>query len=286
MTKTPKKIEIFLPSGDPQGIRVAHITTLTVKVIDVPKDLLTAFLEMEDSRGVAVYFLLGAPDETDRPHVYIGQTSDLRKRLASHSRSKAFWQRAFVLSSKTGLMTETHALFLEWHCLQVAAQVGRFSSRNGNDGRKPDVLPPLQAECLEVFETGKVLLAILGFPIFESGRASSVGSDNPDLWFCKAGGASARGLYASDGFTVLKESIGRLDNVPSIGAANARFRSKLVEDGVMRVAGDRVVFDKDQLFGSPSMAAIAVLGRTANGWKEWKDKDNRTLDEIRRREID
>ena len=24
-------------------------------------------------------------------------------------------------------------------------------------------------------------------------------------------------------------------------------------------------------FGSPSMAAVALLGRTANGWMEWKD---------------
>jgi hypothetical protein len=46
--------------------------------------------------------------------------------------------------------------------------------------------------------------------------------------------------------------------------------------------GDTVVFAKDHLFGSPSMAALAVLGRTSNGWKEWKSADGTTLDTIKR----
>lgn len=35
-------------------------------------------------------------------------------------------------------------------------------------------------------------------------------------------------------------------------------------------------------FWSPSAAAAAVLGQRANGWTEWKDKDNKTIDEIYR----
>ena len=30
------------------------------------------------------------------------------------------------------------------------------------------------------------------------------------------------------------------------------------------------------------MAAIALLGRTANGWKEWKSDTGMTLDELKR----
>jgi hypothetical protein len=32
------------------------------------------------------------------------------------------------------------------------------------------------------------------------------------------------------------------------------------------------------------MTAIALLGRTANGWTTWKTKDGRTLHEVHRRE--
>lgn len=54
----------------------------------------------------------------------------------------------------------------------------------------------------------------------------------------------------------------------------------------MRAEGDSVVFEKDHLFRSPSMAALALLGRTANGWIEWKAEDGRTLDEIKRSGLD
>lgn len=50
----------------------------------------------------------------------------------------------------------------------------------------------------------------------------------------------------------------------------------------MREVGDTVVFEKDHLFGSPSMALIALLGRTANGWREWKNKDGLSLHQVKR----
>lgn len=36
----------------------------------------------------------------------------------------------------------------------------------------------------------------------------------------------------------------------------------------------------DHLFSSPSMAAIAILGRNANGYTEWKNKDNVSLKKL------
>ncbi len=39
-------------------------------------------------------------------------------------------------------------------------------------------------------------------------------------------------------------------------------------------------------FSSPSAAACFVLGTSANGWTEWKDKSGRTLDELFRRQAE
>ena len=39
MTTTPKTIPIFLPGGDPHGIRIAETTTRIVQVIEVPRNL-------------------------------------------------------------------------------------------------------------------------------------------------------------------------------------------------------------------------------------------------------
>jgi predicted GIY-YIG superfamily endonuclease len=282
MSMTPKTIQIFLPGGDPRGIRVAEITTRIVQVIEVPRSLLQDFLRMPESDQVSVYFLFGEAEDGTDPKVYLGQTGDLRARLAKHNKEKEFWERALVLISRTNSLTQTHALFLEWHCLQAARNAGRYSDENGNSGSKPHTPAPLEADCLEIFETGHALLATLGYPIFDPVAKVAAASKTDEIFFCKASGANARGMYTQEGFVVLKGSIGRRENVPSIGTTNERFRLRLLETGVTRANGDTIVFQKDYLFRSPSMAAIALTGRTANGWLEWKTKSGETLDSLKR----
>lgn len=283
MTASAKTIQIFLPSGDPRGLRVAEITTRIVQVIEVPRSRLDEFARMAESAQVGVYLLFGAAEDGAEPQVYVGQTGDLRARLASHHAKKDFWQRALVVVSRTNSLTQTHALFLEWHCLKRAAEVGRYAIENGNTGSKPHTPAPLEADCLEIFETAGILLATLGFPVFDAvGRAAGA-----ERFFCTSAGTDARGVLVDDGFVVLKGSIGRRESVRSIrDASTGRARSRLIDSGVVRVEGDTIVFDRDHLFGSPSMAALAVLGRNSNGWVEWKTKDGRTLDEVHRREPD
>lgn len=82
---------------------------------------------------------------------------------------------------------------------------------------------------------------------------------------------------------VLKGSSGRKEVVASgIGTSRERMRLNLIQAEILRHEGDRVVFQKDHLFPSPSAAAIALQGRNANGWTEWRTKDGHTLDEVQR----
>jgi predicted GIY-YIG superfamily endonuclease len=281
MTHAAKTIQIFLPNGDPRGLRVAEITTRIVQVIEVPRSRLEEFAKMPESSQVGVYFLFGNENENDAPQVYIGQTGDLQARLASHNKNKEFWQRALVLISRTNTLTQTHALFLEWHCLKVASEVGRYVLDNGNAGSKPHTPAPLEADCLEIFETGGILLSTLGFPLFDPVIRASGAPE--EVFYCTAAGANGRGMLTDDGFVVLKGSTGRKENVPSLqGTSTEKFRAKLIETGVMTVDGDKVVFEKDYLFRTPSGAAIALMARTTNGWTAWKSKDGRTLDELKR----
>ena len=283
MTPTPKTIQIFLPGGDPRGIRVAELTTRIVQVIEVPRSLLPDFLKMTESDQVAVYFLFGQNEETGEPRVYIGQTGDLRARLTSHNQKKDFWERAAVLISRTNSLTQTHALFLEWYCLQAVRRAGRYGDENGNNGTRPHTPAPLEADCLEIYETGHALLATLGYPLFDTVAKTISEQDGTEIFYCTGSGADGRGQYTPEGFVVLQGSIGRRENVPSlVGTPGEKFRSRLVETGVMTEEGDTVVFQKDHLFNSPSMAAIALMGRTANGWLEWKAKDGKTLDAVKR----
>jgi len=279
---TPKTIQIFLPCGDPQGIRIAEITTRIMQLIEVPRSLLGDFFKMPESGQVAVYFLFGGNDDGREPIVYIGQTGDLRARLASHNREKDFWQRALVLVSRTNSLTQTHALFLEWFCIQSARKAGRYKDENNTNGSKPHTPAPLEADCIEIFDTGNTLLATLGYPVFEPVGKHSGKSEPNELFYCKASGIDGQGLYTQEGFVVLKGSVGRRANVRSIGKSEERCRQNLIATGVMREEGEMVVFNRDHLFNSPSAAAGALLGRTTNGWVEWKNEDGETLGALKR----
>ena len=55
-----------------------------------------------------------------------------------------------------------------------------------------------------------------------------------------------------------------------------------VTAGVLAHNGDTCVFTRDHLFASPSIATIAVMGRSANGWLVWKTSLGQTLDGAKR----
>ena len=82
-----------------------------------------------------------------------------------------------------------------------------------------------------------------------------------------------------DGFVVLKGSKSNKDETKTAGTWVTGMRKKLLDDKILTPDNGVLVFAEDFVFGSPSAAAAAVLGRRANGWIEWKDASGRTLGE-------
>jgi len=233
-----------------------------------------------------MYFLMGELSETGLPRVYIGQSGNVGNRLVQHNQNKDFWNRALVVISLTNSMTQTHALFLEWFAISEATKAGRYSLENGNTGARPHTPAPLEADCHEIHETAATLLATLGQPIFEPLTNAPTARGDKELFYCKGSGADGVGEYTTEGFVVLKGSRGRMENVASIqGTSNQRFRDQLVIEGIMAVRDGMLIFTRDHLFASPSMAAMALMGRSANGWLEWKSPQGRTLDEVKRQSV-
>lgn len=203
MNPTPKTIQIFLPGGDPRGIRIAEITTRIIQVIEVPRNPLQEFTKMPESDQVSVYFLIGNEGDGTAPDVYVRQTGNLRRRLVRHHQEADFWQRALALVSRTNSLTQTHALFLEWYCLQTVRKAGRYVDRNSNSGSKPHTPAPLEADCLEIFETGSTLLASLGRPLFDPVGVSGTSPADEEVFTCTSSGIKGRALYTAEGFVVL-----------------------------------------------------------------------------------
>ncbi|MCK9687336.1 GIY-YIG nuclease family protein [Scleromatobacter humisilvae] len=263
---------------------MAALTTNIVQVIEVPRALLAEFYAMDEAQRVGVYFLIGDNEASQTSSVYIGQTGELGKRLSQHNKTKEFWNRALVVISLTNSLTQTHALFLEWLSIKLANEVGRYSVENGNSGSEPFTPKPLEADCHDIFDTMRMLLATLGQPIFEPlAKPKDVAAQNNELFFCAYAGTDATGEYTEEGFVVLKGSKGRLEMTPSrVKAGSDKRRQALIEDGTLAIEGSFVVFQKAVLFKTPSGASDMVTGASTNGWTLWRTKGGKTLDELKR----
>lgn len=56
----------------------------------------------------------------------------------------------------------------------------------------------------------------------------------------------------------------------------------MIKDQVLELQKDRLVFLQDFIFSSPSAASDMIKANSSNGWIEWKNKDDKTLDELKR----
>lgn len=260
---------------------MAEITTRIVRVVAVPRSLLSDFCSMPEAAGGAVYLLVGGDDDTVKPTVYIGQTGDLKKRLTRHNRDQSWeWQQAVVVLSRADSLTATHSLYLERLCIQSAKEAGRYVVENDTNGNRLNTTRPLEAECEELLETAKVLIATLGYRVF----TPPLQSPEPEsLFFCTAAGTDARAQYNPEGMVVLKGSKARLSCAENFKEKPLyKMRQGLVEAGILVSDGEHLLFAQDHPFQSPSSAAAIVVGNSMNGWAAWKDSRGRTLDEVKR----
>jgi hypothetical protein len=297
-----KTIQIYLPSGDPRGMRIAEITTRIVRTFEIPRAELSKFLARPEASQVGVYFLFGE-NEAGNPACYIGQSGAVGERLKNHNINKDFWTRAIAVVSLTNNWTQTHVTYLEWLCLQAAKQADRFELENGNEGSKPFTPEALEADCQEVFETVQFLTTALVYPLFDElptkqtiqnklalQRVSTLDSNESNrdlkLYACKGkGGADAQGVYTSEGLVVFKGSKARksvVDSLKTNGFIDKR--NALVTQTKLVEVGELLEFVEDVLFTSPSAASCMVLARPSNGWIDWVLPDGRTLHDIERSE--
>ncbi|WP_234009283.1 DUF4357 domain-containing protein [Deinococcus sp. NW-56] len=91
----------------------------------------------------------------------------------------------------------------------------------------------------------------------------------------------ALGARVGETFVVRAGSTARAQVAPSFETHHyAKLRASLIEEGrlTLQPGGEALVFQQDVPFDSASAAAAVIVGRAANGLKEWKEPGtNRTL---------
>ena len=70
-----------------------------------------------------------------------------------------------------------------------------------------------------------------------------------------------------------------------VNRSAGKHRQRLIDSGDLVLDNGTYRLGRDVLFRSPSGASDVVLGRSSNGWIEWRDSAGRTLDELKRQKV-
>ncbi len=298
MASGARTIEIFLPDGEPTGVKVAHIRNRNIEATYIPRAKLSELKTRESLQGVGIYLLVGEAEQYAKPPVYIGEAEVVYTRLLQHNASKDFWNYCITLTSNNRHLTKTHVRFLEWLCHNKAASAHRCTLVNSNLPTKPHVQESTEADLYDNFESIDLLVSTLGLNIFQSlFLAKETMTDKPfakltqdlsaehlKVFSLKGRGAEAEGIYTQEGFLVFAGAKFSKDLSDSLSKTNApKTREQFIKDGVVERKNGDLILKEAHVFPSPSAAATLIVGNSLNGWITWKLPDGRTLHDIYRK---
>ena len=273
-TRQPYSIKIFLPGGDPDGLRTIEKSNWSGAGLVVPRSLLGEAKQRREFMRTGVYVLVGPPEESGLPRIYVGEGDPIRPRLEQHAAKKDFWTICIAFTSKDEILNKAHVQYLEARLIALASQAKRCVLDNGNVPQLPSLSEADKADADGFLAEMMLCFPVLGVAVFS---AATIEHKKVLELSLKAKGIEARGWETPQGFMVRSGSHAVKSEVPSCHAYLKELRAALIENGVLKASGNDYVFAQDYVFSSPSTAAGVVLGRSANGRIEWVTKDGRTL---------
>lgn len=268
-----KTISIYIPDANPRSIKICDIKDRIVKAIFIPRNKLTEATKRKELQDPGIYFLIGEPNEIGKSSVYIGEAEVLLTRLKQHNATKDFWNTAICFVSEKHNINKAHIKYLENYACSQAKKINKCELENSINPTQSSLTEEDVDFVLSFFDDLKLLIATLGYPIFEETK-----KDKSKIFICKGKDAQATGEYTEDGLVVFKGSKTNLTESKTAGSWVINMRKSLIEKGILKQEGSVLVFTEDYSFKSPSASAAVILARRANGWIEWKDKNGKTMD--------
>lgn len=280
MKRFGKTIKLFLIDGEPNGRMTCELSNWTGKAYKIPRIMIKDSSSREDLKSPGIYLLFGENDE-GKGLVYIGEAETIIDRLKQHVAQKEFWSEVILFISKDENLNKAHIKYLENRLYELTKKVNSYVLENTTIPSKSSISESEIAEMEEFIENIKLLTNTLGHRVFESLVNAEISkSKKSNLFYINATrGANGFGIPSSKGFIVFKNSEIATSTVDSMQKSLLNIRQKLIDNKTIVKNEKLLVFEKDYEFSSPSTAAAIVMGRNANGLREWKLKNGTSLKE-------
>ena len=171
-----KTIKLLLNEGTLKGvISMADSSWNSGKFYSAPRESIDDLLKLKSIDHYGVYLLLS----DDR--VYVGQASDLAKRVKQHIIGKTWWDRVVVFTTDNNSLDKADIDYLEASLIEKADKVGRLDSDNKNKGNKKKVNEFREVELEQYLDEALFLLELIGIDVFSSGKGRSKNKANVSI---------------------------------------------------------------------------------------------------------
>jgi hypothetical protein len=275
----PFSIRIFVPGGDPDGLRLVEKSNWTGVGVVFNRSNFKQVVGRPECERTGVYVLVGGSEDSALPTIYVGEGDPVKDRLTQHQQKKDFWDWAVFFVTKDNSLNKAHVQHLESRLHDLARSAKQCNLENAVAPAPPTLSEAERADVESFLLDILSICPLLGLSVFEKAEGLHRGTDTLML-FISAKGVTASGYEDPRGFVVCKGSEFFTDETPSSHAYLRTLRKDLVSKGVVSEERGRLRFNQDHVFTSPSTAAGVVLGRNSNGRETWKTEDGRTLKQV------
>ncbi|MDR1412360.1 MAG: GIY-YIG nuclease family protein [Actinomycetes bacterium] len=157
-----KTIRLLLFDGTLDGLLMVEDNSWTGRMLVSPRESIGDMLARDDVNRYGIYVLLSERE------VYIGQASDLKKRISQHygAGGKDWWTRAVLLTTKDDSLTRSDIDFLESRLIDVAESLDTLHVDNRARGNRVKVDEFRENELTQYLDNAKLLLELIGITVF------------------------------------------------------------------------------------------------------------------------
>lgn len=196
-----KTINLLMNDGNLQGVvTIEDSAWNSGEMYSAPRESVRELLDTEACNKYGIYLLIS------HDRVYVGQSSDLAKRLTQHLSGKDWWTSALILTTTDNSLSRTDIDWLEYSLIERARFVGRLDCDNIQKGNPVNVSRFREVWLSQYLDEALFLIELIGIPVFVnrpqlSSSASGARIDVTDVHNRLAFGKRLKGLavqYVTD----------------------------------------------------------------------------------------
>jgi hypothetical protein len=197
----PYRITMFVPDGDPDGLRLVEKSNWKGTGVVFNRTNYREVVSRPEFQKTGAYVLVGTPEDSSLPTVYVGEGDPVMDRLNQHYFKKDFWTWAVFFVSNDSSLNKAHVQHLESRLLQLAKAAKQCKIDNAQ-GSLPPTLSEAETADVESYLLDMLsIFPLLGLGVFEKTESPK---KKANLVYIESKGIKAVGYEHAKGFVVNK----------------------------------------------------------------------------------